>query len=73
MRIHRHALVRIRELSGFSQVDLAAASGISPQYLNDIERGRKVSVHPAKVRALAGALKCRVADLLYAPDDERVS
>lgn len=53
---------------GLRQKDLAARLGISPQYLNDIERGRR-AVPPDPILArMASVLDCSLNELHYLAD-----
>ncbi|MGQ9755705.1 MAG: helix-turn-helix domain-containing protein, partial [Desulfotomaculales bacterium] len=57
---------KLRRAAGYTQEQLAAAAGLSQQYLSDIETGR----HRPSLRALetiAGALKTSAAALLETP------
>jgi len=49
-------LKRLRELANLSQVNLAAASGLTHNFINDIESGKKW-VSPESMAKLATALK----------------
>ena len=63
----RRALGRqLRELRlarGERLDDTAARAGISPQYLSEIERGRK-DASSEMIAAVIGALECTLADVL---------
>ncbi|BDZ57088.1 MULTISPECIES: helix-turn-helix domain-containing protein [Barrientosiimonas] len=48
---------------GLRLVDVAAAAGISPQYLSEVERGRK-EPSSEMVEAVAGALLLSAVDLI---------
>jgi transcriptional regulator with XRE-family HTH domain len=52
-----------REEQGGRLVDIAERAGISPQYLSEIERGRK-EPSSEMIAAVAGALGVALADLL---------
>ncbi len=52
-----------REQRGSRLVDIAERAGISPQYLSEIERGRK-EPSSEMIAAVAGALGVDLADLL---------
>ncbi|MFD8498158.1 helix-turn-helix domain-containing protein [Amycolatopsis sp. NPDC059657] len=52
-----------REEQGDRLVDIAERAGISPQYLSEIERGRK-EPSSEMIAAVAGALGVGLADLL---------
>jgi transcriptional regulator with XRE-family HTH domain len=52
-----------REQQGGRLVDIAQRAGISPQYLSEIERGRK-EPSSEMIAAVAGALGVDLADLL---------
>ena len=57
MTINREALRIIREKDGHSLTSLAAAVEISPQYLGDIEAGRRtLKRNPGLIKRLAEAL-----------------
>ena len=56
------ALRQSRRLSGQRLVDVASAAGVSPQYLSDLERGRK-DASSEVLEAVAGALGLQVVDL----------
>ncbi|ONI75238.1 transcriptional regulator [Actinosynnema sp. ALI-1.44] len=53
----------IRDEQGGRLVDVAERAGISPQYLSEIERGRK-EPSSEMISAVAGALGVGLADLL---------
>ena len=57
------ALRRIREERRGRLVDVAERAGISPQYLSEIERGRK-EPSSEMIAAVTGALGVELADLL---------
>jgi transcriptional regulator with XRE-family HTH domain len=52
-----------RDEQGGRLVDIAERAGISPQYLSEIERGRK-EPSSEMIAAVAGALGIELADLL---------
>ena len=52
-----------REEQGGRLIDVAERAGISPQYLSEIERGRK-EPSSEMIAAVAGALGVELADLL---------
>lgn len=52
-----------REEKGGRLIDIAERAGISPQYLSEIERGRK-EPSSEMIAAVTGALGVRLADLL---------
>jgi ribosome-binding protein aMBF1 (putative translation factor) len=52
-----------REEQGVRLVDIAGRAGISPQYLSEIERGRK-EPSSEMIAAITGALGVDLADLL---------
>jgi transcriptional regulator with XRE-family HTH domain len=54
-------LIRLRKVTGYSQVELAERSKVSQQLISQIERGENTSTK--YLPALAGALGCRVGDL----------
>ncbi|UVS78654.1 helix-turn-helix domain-containing protein [Actinokineospora sp. UTMC 2448] len=53
----------MRERQGGRLVDVAERAGISPQYLSEIERGRK-EPSSEMIAAVTGALGVELADLL---------
>ncbi|MEV7553165.1 helix-turn-helix transcriptional regulator [Amycolatopsis sp. NPDC089917] len=53
-----------REEQGGRLVDVAERAGISPQYLSEIERGRK-EPSSEMIAAVTGALGIDLADLLF--------
>ncbi|BBY85216.1 helix-turn-helix domain-containing protein [Mycolicibacterium tokaiense] len=53
----------IREHRGDRLVDVAARAGVSPQYLSEIERGRK-EPSSEMIAAICGALEIRLIRLL---------
>ncbi|RKT54281.1 helix-turn-helix domain-containing protein [Saccharothrix australiensis] len=57
------SLRAIREEQGGRLVDVAERAGISPQYLSEIERGRK-EPSSEMIAAVTGALGVELADLL---------
>lgn len=50
-------LRRTREQRKMSQKELAVATGLSPQYINDVERGRRNPVGESAAFAIADALR----------------
>lgn len=56
-------ILRVREKQGRTQKDIAEAAGLSPQYVNDIERNRR---EPSE-RAICGLAKGLAVptDLVY--------
>lgn len=65
--INPYALKAIREKDGHTRASLARAAGISPQYLTDIEQGRR-GAKPPTVKALAAALGVPQSALQSQPD-----
>ncbi|MFI9814571.1 helix-turn-helix domain-containing protein [Saccharothrix variisporea] len=57
------SLRAVREEQGGRLVDVAERAGISPQYLSEIERGRK-EPSSEMIAAVTGALGVELADLL---------
>jgi transcriptional regulator with XRE-family HTH domain len=57
------SLRKAREEQGGRLVDIAERAGISPQYLSEIERGRK-EPSSEMIAAVTGALGVDLADLL---------
>lgn len=57
-----HELRRAREERGERLVDVAGRAGVSPQYLSEVERGRK-DPSSEMVEAIGAALDLTVADL----------
>ncbi|WP_125612439.1 helix-turn-helix domain-containing protein [Specibacter cremeus] len=57
-----HRLRRLRLHRGETLLETAAAAGISPQYLSEIERGRK-EPSSEMIAAVAGALDTDLLDL----------
>lgn len=64
--VGRNAL-RFRQARGMTQEELSAASGLSQQYISDLERGKRnptvVTLHE-----IAVALKVRPVDLIQEPN-----
>jgi transcriptional regulator with XRE-family HTH domain len=58
-------LRRIRQARGERLVDTAARAGVSPQYLSEVERGRK-EPSSEMIAAIAGALDLTLLDLTAA-------
>jgi transcriptional regulator with XRE-family HTH domain len=56
-------LRELRQARGERLDDTAARAGISPQYLSEIERGRK-EPSSEMIAAVIGALECTLADVL---------
>jgi len=56
-------LRRARQEAGLRLVDVAARSGVSPQYLSEVERGLK-DVSSELFAAIAGALDLRVREVV---------
>ena len=66
-------MVRVlRELKGWSQIDLAEASGISQTNLSAIENGR-VQVGQERSIALAEALSVHPSSIMFADYEEGVA
>ena len=66
-------MVRVlRELKGWSQIDLAEASGISQTNLSAIENGR-VQVGKERSIALAEALSVHPSSIMFADYEEGVA
>jgi transcriptional regulator with XRE-family HTH domain len=63
------SLRAVREEHGGRLVDVAARAGISPQYLSEIERGRK-EPSSEMIAAITGALGVDLADLLTGVADD---
>lgn len=57
MQINGEVLRAIREAQGWTQTGLAIEAGLSSQYVNDLEAGRRKGSNPEVVTALARALK----------------
>ena len=63
-------LRRLRQAKGFSQEELYAASGVSQQFISEIENGsRNPTIETLAI--LAQALQASVADLVTVPDGVR--
>jgi transcriptional regulator with XRE-family HTH domain len=63
-------LRRLRRAKGLSQEELYAASGVSQQFISEIENGsRNPTIETLAI--LAQALKASVADLVAIPDGVR--
>lgn len=62
-------LRRLRKHQQLTLHDLAAAAGLSPQYLSEIERGRK-EPSSEMIAAIAGALGIGLVDLTLEVADE---
>ncbi len=62
-------LRRIRHERGERLADTADRAGVSPQYLSEIERGRK-EPSSEMIAAVAGALEVTLVDLTLAVADE---
>lgn len=60
------ALRALREKDGYNGTDFARDCGISPQYLSDIEAGRKPG-SPAVLKRMAEVLSVRPSAITY-PD-----
>lgn len=71
--INREALTALRERTGMTKRALAVASGISEQYVNDLESGHRAGVRPAVRLALAKALNVPVSAIETAVDQEEAS
>lgn len=57
MQINGEVLRAIREAQGWTQTSLATEAGLSSQYVNDLEAGRRKGSNPAVIAALASVLK----------------
>jgi transcriptional regulator with XRE-family HTH domain len=57
-------LRHLRRRRGRTLVEVAARAGISPQYLSELERGRK-DPSSEVLAAVAGALDCSVVELAH--------
>jgi transcriptional regulator with XRE-family HTH domain len=62
------AVRRLRLLAGFRQKDLAAAAGLSPNHLCNIEKGTR-SAGVEALHRLAKVLECPVAALIAEEPD----
>ncbi|WP_120002956.1 helix-turn-helix domain-containing protein [Nesterenkonia muleiensis] len=62
-------LRRLRKLRGLTLTDLAAAAGVSPQYLSEVERGRK-EPSSEMIAAISGALGLTLVQLTSHVADE---
>lgn len=56
-------LRRVRHARSLTLTETAERAGMSPQYLSEVERGRK-EVSSEMLAAVAGALRVRVVDLV---------
>jgi transcriptional regulator with XRE-family HTH domain len=56
-------LHQVRKTKGMTQEQLADAAGLSRNYVNDVERGRR-NVTLATIASLARALDVRMAELM---------
>ncbi len=63
-RSFKATLKRQRQAKGLSQYALAKKAGVSQQYLNELEAGKKRNPGIETVRKLAKALKVRLSELL---------
>ncbi len=63
-RSFQTTLKRLRRTKGLSQYALANQAGVSQQYLNELEAGKKKNPGIETVYKLAKALKVKVAELL---------
>jgi transcriptional regulator with XRE-family HTH domain len=62
---------RLRQAKGLSQEELYAASGVSQQFISEIENGsRNPTIETLAI--LAQALKASVADLVTIPDGVKI-
>ena len=66
--IHGRRLAVIRRDRRLTQVQLAAAIGLSPQSVSSWEKANSREVRRADAEACARALGCRVEDLAAPPD-----
>lgn len=62
-------LRELREKHGWTQADLARASGVKRGSIEALERGRIDSCIASMARALAAALEVEVADLFDPPTE----
>lgn len=62
-------LRRLRKLRGLTLTELAAESGVSPQYLSEVERGRK-EPSSEMIAAISGALGLTLVQLTSHVADE---
>lgn len=62
-------LRRLRKLHGLTLTELAAESGVSPQYLSEVERGRK-EPSSEMIAAISGALGLTLVQLTSHVADE---
>lgn len=72
MKVHREALTAIRESRLLSKKELANLSGLSLQYICDLESGHRGGSEKA-VRGLADALKVNPLAIIENPNSERVA
>lgn len=63
VKIHGPGLRAMRELAGFTATEFAQEIGVSPQFLCDLERGRR-GARPPLVKTMAETLGVRTAALL---------
>jgi predicted ATPase/DNA-binding XRE family transcriptional regulator len=68
-------LRRLREAAGYTQEELAFRSGLTPNAISDLERGKTRHPYPNTVRALANALGLNEEDraVLVATPESRVA
>jgi transcriptional regulator with XRE-family HTH domain len=66
LRVNGTALRIIRERSGLSATRLAQQAEISPQFLSDLELGRR-NASPEVLRRIADSLECPLIALLRDP------
>lgn len=62
-------LRRLRKLRGLTLTELAAEAGVSPQYLSEVERGRK-EPSSEMIAAISGALGLTLVELTSHVADE---
>lgn len=70
MRVNGDALKNLRERSGWRPSEFAREVEISPQYLSDIESGRKPGSDPVILR-MAKLLKLPVGAIIEDPREVR--
>ena len=65
-----HRIAELRQGLGISQTDLAHKLGVSPQYIQRVERGDQ-NLTLRTMAKLAAALEARMLDLVMVPETTR--
>jgi transcriptional regulator with XRE-family HTH domain len=71
VRVNGPVIRNLRSYQGFNGAEFARQCEISPQYLSDLERGKRIGAHPAVVKRIAEALGVPMRSIVM-PETEAV-